>query len=49
MKDYAFFLPTAIKGKTILLDGKAQLKQTSVEELRHYAEDAKSPKVKLIR
>lgn len=43
MKDYAFFLPTAIKGKTILLDGKAQLKQTSVEELRHYAEDAKKP------
>ncbi|CAM3428483.1 DUF4920 domain-containing protein [Elizabethkingia occulta] len=43
MKDYAFFLPAAIKGKTILLDGKAQLKQTSVEELKHYAEDAKKP------
>ncbi|REC49533.1 DUF4920 domain-containing protein [Chryseobacterium pennipullorum] len=41
MKDYAFFLPAAIKGKTIVLDGKAELKKTSVEELRHYAEDAK--------
>ncbi|MBX3240149.1 MAG: DUF4920 domain-containing protein [Chitinophagaceae bacterium] len=44
MKDYAFFLPTAIKGKTIVLDGEAVLKTTSVEELRHYAEDAKKSK-----
>ncbi len=44
MKDYAFFLPTAVKGKTIVLDGEAILKTTSVEELRHYAEDAKKSK-----
>lgn len=44
MKDYAFFLPSAIKGKTIVLDGEAILKTTSVEELRHYAEDAKKSK-----
>ncbi len=44
MKDYAFFLPTAVKGKTIVLDGEAVLKTTSVAELRHYAEDAKKPK-----
>ena len=44
MKDYAFFLPVAIKGKTIVLDGEAILKTTSVEELRHYAEDAKKSK-----
>lgn len=41
MKDYAFFLPLAIKGKTIVLDGEVRLKTTSADELRHYAEDAK--------
>lgn len=44
MKDYAFFLPTAIKGKTIVLDGQAMMKTTSVDELRHYAQDAKKSK-----
>ncbi|MFL9484447.1 DUF4920 domain-containing protein [Chitinophagaceae bacterium LWZ2-11] len=44
MKDYAFFLPLDIKGKTIVLDGEAKMKTTSVEELRHYAEDAKKSK-----
>lgn len=44
MKDYGFFLPSAIKGKTIALDGEAELKVTSVDELRHYAKDAKKSK-----
>ena len=44
MKDYAFFLPEAIKGKTVVLDGEAKIKTTSVEELKHYAEDAKKSK-----
>lgn len=43
MKDYAFFLPLEIKGKKIYLDGKAFIKTTSVDELKHYAEDAKKP------
>jgi hypothetical protein len=43
MKDYAFFVPLDIKGKTIVLDGEAYVKETSVQELRHYAEDAKKP------
>ena len=41
MKDYAFFAPVAIKNKTVVLDGEIFYKTTSVEELRHYAEDAK--------
>ena len=41
MKDYGFFLPLAAKGKTVVLDGKVELKTTSVAELKHYAEDAK--------
>lgn len=44
MKDYAFFVPTAIKGKTVVLDAEAFEKTTSVNELKHYAEDAKKPK-----
>ncbi len=44
MKDYAFFVPTEMIGKTVVLDGQAKLKTTSVEELQHYAEDAKKSK-----
>lgn len=41
MKDYAFFLPMAVKGKTVVIDGDAYVETTSVEELKHYAQDAK--------
>ena len=44
MKDYAFFLPTAAKGKTVVIDGDIATKTVSVAELRHYAEDAKKSK-----
>lgn len=43
MKDYAFFVPIEIEGKTVVLDGIAFTKVTSVSELKHYAEDAKKP------
>lgn len=39
-KDYGFFVPKDIAGKTIVFEGNAKTKTTSVEELRHYAEDA---------
>lgn len=41
MKDYAFFVPTALKGKTIVMEGNAETKIISVDEQKHYAEDAK--------
>jgi len=41
MKDYAFFVPTALKGKKVVLEGKAESREISVDELKHYAEDAK--------
>ncbi len=41
MKDYAFFLPNSIVGKTILLDAKATYKTTSVEKLKANAKKAK--------
>lgn len=44
MKDYAFFVPTALKGKIVVLEGDAVQKMTSVEELKHYAKDAKKSK-----
>ena len=44
MKDYGFFLPLSAKGKTVVLEGEVKMKNTSVEELRHYAEDAKKSK-----
>ncbi len=39
-KDYGFFVPKDLAGKTIVFEGVAQTKTTSVDELRHYAEDA---------
>jgi hypothetical protein len=43
MKDYAFFVPTALKGKNVVLEGSAERKVTSVDEQKHYAEYAKKP------
>lgn len=40
-KDYAFFMPLDIEGKTVVLDGLARQQTISMEKLRHYAEDAK--------
>ena len=39
-KDYGFFVPKDISGKTVVFEGNAKTKTTSVDELRHYAEDA---------
>ena len=44
MKDYGFFVPLAAVGKTVVVDGIAKIKTTPVEELQHYAEDAKKSK-----
>ena len=49
MKDYAFFLPQNISGKTILLDAKVSRKVTSVKELQHYAEDAGKSKEEIAK
>ncbi len=38
-KDYGFFMPKDIEGKTVVMRGKAFKETTSVDELRHYAED----------
>ncbi|MBC3847309.1 DUF4920 domain-containing protein [Winogradskyella echinorum] len=38
-KDYGFFMPLDAKGD-VVVNGKAFVTETPVEELRHYAEDA---------
>ncbi|RFZ84301.1 DUF4920 domain-containing protein [Mucilaginibacter terrenus] len=38
--DYAYFMPQNIVGKTVVVEGKAKVKETSVERLVHYAKDA---------
>lgn len=43
MKDYGFFVPVALVGKKIIIHGIAEWKTTSVEELKHLAEDARKP------
>ncbi|WP_411894690.1 DUF4920 domain-containing protein [Winogradskyella sp. A2] len=38
-KDYSFFMPLNAEGE-VVINGKAYVAETSVDELRHYAEDA---------
>ena len=49
MKDYAFFVPTALKGKKVILEGTAENREISVDELKHYAEDAKKTPEEIAR
>lgn len=42
-KDYGFFLPMDCQGQDVVLTGMAFIEETSVEELRHYAEDEGLP------
>lgn len=38
-RDYGFFVPKDIDGKEAVIDGTLYMETTSVEDLRHYAED----------
>ncbi|TDG37171.1 DUF4920 domain-containing protein [Pedobacter changchengzhani] len=48
-KDYAFFMPKDIVGKTVVLDGIAKKQTISVEKLKHYAEDAHKSKEEIAK
>ncbi|GAB4026519.1 DUF4920 domain-containing protein [Spirosoma koreense] len=39
-KDYGFFVPKDIVGKTVVVEGLAETSTTPVADLRHYAQDA---------
>jgi hypothetical protein len=38
-KDYGFFMPLDLAGKNVVMKGSAYREVTSVDELKHYAED----------
>ncbi len=38
-KDYGFFLPKDCSGKEVVMRGKAYRETTTIDELKHYAED----------
>jgi len=40
MKDHSFLVPLDLNGKNIVVQGTATFKETTVEMLKHYAEDA---------
>ena len=42
-KDYEFFVPKDAAGSEVVMDGVAYLDTTTVEELKHYAQDAGEP------
>ncbi len=48
-KDYGFFMPQNIVGKTVVLDGVSSLKTTEIAELKHYAEDAGKSKEEIAK
>ena len=39
-KDYGFFVPKDCDGKIAVIQGKAYIQETPVDELQHYAQDA---------
>lgn len=47
--DYAFFMPQDIVGKTVVVEGRAKVNETSVERLRHFAEDAGKSKEEIAK
>ncbi|WP_247233726.1 DUF4920 domain-containing protein [Telluribacter sp. SYSU D00476] len=48
-KDYGFFVPKDIAGKTVVFEGEAKKNVTPVSELRHYAEDAGKSKEEIAK
>ncbi len=42
-KDYGFFMPKDIQGKSVVLEGEALVKEVSVKQQKHYAKDAGKP------
>jgi hypothetical protein len=47
--DYAYFMPKNIVGKTVVVEGKAEVKETTVAKLQHYAADAGKSKEEIAK
>ena len=48
-KDYGFFMPLDSNGKEVIVEGLAFVKEVSVEDLKHYAEDAGKSKEEIAK
>lgn len=48
-KDYGFFMPLDANAAEVIVNGKAYVTETSVEDLRHYAEDAGKTKEEIAK
>lgn len=48
-RDYGFFVPKDIMGKTVVMEGVVEKKITPVDELRHYAMDAGKSKEEIAK
>jgi hypothetical protein len=48
-KDYGFFVPKDIEGRTVVFEGQAKQTVTPVSQLRHYAEDAGKSKEEIAK
>ncbi len=48
-KDYAFFMPKDLAGKKVVMVGNAFKETTTVDELRHFAEDAGKSKEEIAK
>ena len=48
-KDYGFFVPKDIVGRTVVVEGVAETATTPVTELRHYAQDAGKSKEEIAK
>ena len=48
-KDYGFFMPKDIVGREVVLDGEANVKEVSVKQQKHYAEDAGKSKEEIAK
>ena len=47
-KDYGFFMPKDISGRHVVVEGRGYKEVTSVDELRHYAEDEGLPEEEVL-
>jgi len=47
--DYAYFVPEDLIGKKVAIEGHAKVKETSVEWLKHYAEDKGASKEEIAK
>jgi hypothetical protein len=48
-KDYGFFMPLDAKDRKVIVNGKAFVQETSVADLKHFAEDAGKTKEEIAR